>query len=336
MLEIFSNTHDFDANNEFFHTGCRSGALDDVRLGIERGANVQLNGNISSPLFHACAYGKLEVIDYLFEFDADVGGVGAFGTLLHVCMNDHRSRRKGYLAATSLLNYGVDKDCLDSQGYSAMYYACMEGYTIVVELLSGMCLDLDILDKHGRSPLDYACARGFLECAKLLIEVGGANIDIRNGANGGTPLYVATEKGNTSIVQYLLAHHADVNLTNFNGDGPLHVACATGRSTIVSLLLDNNANHNQPNIYGFYPLHIAVQAGYSDVVNTLLTKNVSLDVTDANNQLPLELAKAGHVPEIMSQMIELIESHMGKREMELQMQERAETRRARGKWCFLL
>ena len=46
--------------------------------------------------------------------------------------------------------------------------------------------------------------------------------------DGYTPLHIALLFGYLSIVEYLVSHGANVNITNEDVDTPLHIACKKG------------------------------------------------------------------------------------------------------------
>ncbi len=65
-------------------------------------------------------------------------------------------------------------------------------------------------DTDGWTALHNACSRGYLDLVRLLIDRGGAQIDIQGGRGAWTPLMNAASKGHLPIVRYLTAkYHAD-------------------------------------------------------------------------------------------------------------------------------
>jgi ankyrin repeat protein len=77
---------------------------------------------------------------------------------------------------------------------------------------------------------------------------------------------------------------------------PLHVACAHGHLEIVRTLLENdalsaNVDINAVSDQNVTPLHCAAFNGHADVVRLLLDKGANPMVADANNDLPMHLAR---------------------------------------------
>lgn len=60
--------------------------------------------------------------------------------------------------------------------------------------------------------------------------------------NGVSPLHIACQNNNKSIVQLLLNNGADINLCTKAGLSPLHIACQIKKDLIVKLLLSKTAS----------------------------------------------------------------------------------------------
>lgn len=69
---------------------------------------------------------------------------------------------------------------------------------------------------------------------------------------------MACRRSSVDIVQYLISHHADIDIVDDYGRTPLHDACwrPEPRFDIVTLLLDNNLDLlRYCDVRGFVPLH---------------------------------------------------------------------------------
>lgn len=68
-------------------------------------------------------------------------------------------------------------------------------------------------DTRGNAALHIAAERNRLECAEVLVEVGGARVDVREG-KGWTPLAIAAFRGFKRMCAFLLAKGADPHIPN--------------------------------------------------------------------------------------------------------------------------
>ena len=64
----------------------------------------------------------------------------------------------------------------------------------------------------------------------------GADANAKDG-KGNSALIMASEKGHTGLVQYLLSNKADVEAKQEDGRTPLHLASEKGHDKIAELLV---------------------------------------------------------------------------------------------------
>ena len=85
-----------------------------------------------------------------------------------------------------------------------------------------------------------------MDVLKLLLENGG---DVNQAGNDGcTPVFVASEDGQTAALKLLLENGGDVNQAdNESGCTPVHRASSRGQAATLKILLENNGNVNTPN-----------------------------------------------------------------------------------------
>lgn len=112
-----------------------------------------------------------------------------------------------------LLEHGAALDLTNSHGATALYVACYNGRTEVVDLLNSRGADASIRTEDCRAtPLDVACCYGHIAVVRSLLK--DARSDLENRAELGlTPLMSATTAGYPGIVRLLLLEGADALAT---------------------------------------------------------------------------------------------------------------------------
>lgn len=108
----------------------------------------------------------------------------------------------------------------------------------------------------------------------------GADPNVKSGASGVTPLYVAAKCGRASVCEMLLRHGADVNIRQGTGDTALHIAARWGHSACVDVLLWNGADPLLLNSSGVTAMECARNRGNTDVVSKLQPVMVRDQATD--------------------------------------------------------
>jgi ankyrin repeat protein len=76
------------------------------------------------------------------------------------------------------------------------------------------------------TPLHVAAQQGHDRCKEIveLLIAAGADVNVKDGQGGLTPLHTAIGNGNKEIVELLIANSADVNAKTESGWTPLHEA----------------------------------------------------------------------------------------------------------------
>ncbi|HTQ27019.1 MAG TPA: ankyrin repeat domain-containing protein [Puia sp.] len=101
---------------------------------------------------------------------------------------------------------------------------------------------VNLVSPDGFSPLGYACFFNQPAIARYLVEQGA---DVGAASNNNfkvTPLHSASAISSYELVEYLLAHGADVHARQASGFTALHSAAFNGKPELVKLLLDAGAN----------------------------------------------------------------------------------------------
>jgi uncharacterized protein len=115
--------------------------------------------------------------------------------------------------------------------------------------------------------------------------------------DGFQALGLASYFGHLDVVDYLVKAGAPINSPSRNElkATPIHSAAAAGQAKIIELLLKHGADPNISEQGGFTPLHAAAQNGDIDVIRVLLYGGADLTLRSDDGKTPHDLAlEAGH------------------------------------------
>nr|CAD7407561.1 unnamed protein product [Timema cristinae]CAD7425059.1 unnamed protein product [Timema monikensis] len=179
----------------------------------------------------------------------------------------------------------------------------VKDWTHCVNILE-WCLDSDGLPfvqlqdlKTDSTPLYTAAKHGYRALLAILLQ-HGLNVNLRVDAFNTTLLHIAVDYNQISVVNLLLEHRADVNVTDSNGDSVLFWAAKNGNLEMVELLVHQGADVNALDIQGCSILHYCASNGNLPLVQFLIehgAENKPVIINDGlggthYNVLPLNLA----------------------------------------------
>jgi hypothetical protein len=168
-----------------------------------------------------------------------------------ICIHDYRDEMNDGLhncAAAGdlerikqLVEGGANIDELDTDGQTALSWACYEGYYDIVVYLAEHGANVAFADSSGTTALHLACTEGNLPTVKFLLE-HGANITERD-SEGMTALLCAARNGSLQVVQHLLSSEGGASITETDNAGNTALLLAAGISinchpAIVQWLLE--------------------------------------------------------------------------------------------------
>ena len=277
--------------------------LDTIALLLERGAapNAPIKSWGGTPL-HITADPAVAAL--LIAYGADVNAPNEYGaTPLHT------ARSAGIFAL--LLGSGADINAVDDSGATVLPTAAGLGEVKLVETLLERGIAVDFSGSEGVELL-YAAAgtdndKG-VETVKLLLDRGVAVKDrafTRYGS--GTPLATAVRSENVAVVNLLLEHGADANVTENDGWTLLHHALNSRNAELVETLLEHGADVN---FYGgpeSAPILIAVQTGDAAMVEVLLRHGADINEPrrDHNRTMtPLQTAVSRNALDVAKLLLE--------------------------------
>lgn len=140
--------------------------------------------------------------------------------------------------------------------------------------------------------------------AKLESELSGWDINNQH-ATAGTPLMLATGRGNLAAVRLFLNKGADPNRAHHKVQvTALHLACGGGLVEVCKELIEHSAELEAQDNQGWTPLMFCAQEGHLDCLEFMLSHGANVNATDhAGRTSLMQAARCGHL-EVARRLIE--------------------------------
>ena len=216
-----------------------------------------------------------------------------------------------------MLDLGSDPNIKDSNGWSALHYACQLGDYESVEILINSDALIDTYSNNKRIPLHLASYRGYPNIVELLLKVG-SDPNYKDEL-GCTPLHLAAKRGNVKCIELLLDYDAELYSLDFRNWNILHYASFHGHKKAVRFIAKYDADYDflqkmkntqnklpveivrDPTVKPyFYTLWHAAKEGNLD-----LTRNLLNEGEDINEQSRFELNTPLHLAVINNHYLEV-------------------------------
>ncbi|XP_074662515.1 uncharacterized protein LOC141915032 [Tubulanus polymorphus] len=125
---------------------------------------------------------------------------------------------------------------------------------------------------------------------KMLIRAGATVLE--NKKNVRTVLHDASEKGDTSILRYILSAGISTDVQDENNRGPIHEATLQSHGRVIKVLLQNNADVNLKDTEGNTAMHLAAMEDSDAIVKLLLLFKADINSQNKDGDCPLHLSTA--------------------------------------------
>jgi len=160
------------------------------------------------------------------------------------------------------------------------------------------------LESKGWHVLHLAALFGEEKIVELIVEGKKADVGLRHGKLGVTPLHYAALKGHVRLMKWLVRKGANVNLkTHTVGATPLHYAAREGRVDAVKYLIKQKAflDDHLLEPAGLSPLFLAVMKGHLRTAEELISSGAKIEKGESFNDKTLEhyAAKAPAMTELL-------------------------------------
>lgn len=197
-------------------------------------------------------------------------------------------------------------ECLENQNNPEILLEAVRNADLgKVLLLLGQGIDVNCRGRHQYTPLVVAAKYNRLEIAKVLCDKGADVNSIACAAeieheSGYSPLIWAAFNCNKTMAELLLARGAGVDRTGAEGDTPLMIASRSGCLDLVRRFIEKGATINKVCEYdGATALAIAAGKGHLEIADYLIEYGAKIDIKDNYGRTLLaQAASAGSLPEV--------------------------------------
>ena len=239
LLSFSASAQDADGTTPLHYAAAR-GDADQVRKLIKEGANVDArNDYAATPLSAAAEIGSAEVLELLLKAGADVESPNSEGQTALMAV----ARTGRVDAAKVLIKYRANPNAREQWGgQTALMWAAAQSQPEMIKFLI----------EHG-AQVD---ARAKVRDWQRRVTAEGRPKDMNRG--GFTALLYAAREGCVPCARELLAHKADINLSDPDGVTPLIMALMNIHWDMGRFLVEKGADVNLWDFYGQTPLYAAV------------------------------------------------------------------------------
>ena len=193
----------------------------------------------------------------------------------------------------SIIDQGADVNITNKRNVTSLMVASNKGNVDAIKVLLSAGADRTIQDVDGDAWIHYA----FLgDCRKEVLQTiidQGAHVNITNKHNV-TSLMVASNKGNVDAINVLLSAGADRTIKDVVGNTWIHYAVHGDCSKeVLQSIIDHGADVNITNKRNVTSLMLASKKGNVDATNVLLSAGADRTIQDANGNTWIHYAVHG-------------------------------------------
>jgi ankyrin repeat protein len=143
-------------------------------------------------------------------------------------------------------------------------------------------------DALGATALQLAVSEGNLTAVKVLVELGGADIEVAAPYTLLRPLHYAAKDGNLAITRYLVSKGADVNAVAGYNETPLAFAIKGNHTDVALFLTSNGTNVGENPTYGDPLLIQAAVKNLATLVDAMCAAGANCNIRNSKNWIALD------------------------------------------------
>lgn len=253
---------------------------------LEHGADPNLYFDAGhTPLSYAISRERLNLVRILIKAGADLNKPANYDEFFHptplhqaLVMTQEMVHEMDTSIIDLLLETGQCKLLAGKEAFSTAFHWVLESFdtkesglaeVVALKMLKSIP-DVNVeRTKEGHSLLHIASSYGRKDLVDILLE-HGADINITDNY-GRTPLlYVCQTLQPTDTLEHLVEKGADVHVKDNEGQTALHLAATLGRVATIDVLVSKGLDVNAENNDGYTPLYNALDLRHEDAAMFLL------------------------------------------------------------------
>ena len=274
---------------------------------ISNNANVNAKSkNNVTALMSSAFYRKPEVVNVLLHNGANINDMDYRSrTPLHYACTGNSSEKDKTYVAQILLYAGAKVNAMDFKNETALHYSSHNGDLEMANMLIYFGADPNARNNKLETPLHLAKTP---KMATFLLQ-HGAKIEAKNNYND-TKLCDASWHGDLEMAKVLLRYEAAPNALCYHNETALHLVTnehdITNNTELVELLLKHGANANVTDQQSMTPLHLASSYGNIGEVQVLIKYGANVNATGESLITPLHMAALGHIGDGQANATEIL------------------------------
>ena len=268
-----------DEGDTCLHYAARNDCCTEViQAIISHGADVNAtNKTHATALMLACANGNIDALNALLNAGGDPNLADAYGdTCLHYIARNYCCTE----VLQPIISHDADVNATNNKNVTALMLACVDMNEDAINVLLNAGADPNIADDKGATCIHHAV---FESCSKNVLEIivnHGRDVNVTN-KNNRTALLLACKEGNKDIINLLLNAGADPNIIDANGATCIHYAVVEGCSKdVLEIIVNHGADVNATDKNHVTALMLACVKGNKDVINVLLNAGADPNIAD--------------------------------------------------------
>jgi ankyrin repeat protein len=212
-----------------------------MRLVLQHSTVDQVNaanhGN-TTPIELAALFNTTDVVRLLLDAKAEVARSGCEPITIKAMIGSTHGRAKCRKLLPTLVEAGADVNARNDKGFTALHVAAFRGLENDVGILLSLKADVTSTDNRGVTPLLAAISKGNTAVVESLLAAGGTV----SGVLGGQRLITAALRGNEASVAILIKVKANLDYKAKGGFTPLKSALNARHLHIVKKLIAAGAD----------------------------------------------------------------------------------------------